>query len=155
MLCRLGGVRGPVPQPGREDHRRDDAVDAVARNAFKPLHPGVPVPGALLGVPVGGPDRVIDIDERAPRASSDDRNVSGQAGQEPGRDRVQLPDTPNRSDRKNVPNVDGARTPVNNRPIPPCRNTAISEIESPPVTMPATSADTFNPAASHCSSRSR
>ena len=54
---------------------------------------------------------------------------------------------PNRKDRRNVPNVDGARTPRNNRPIPPCRSTAISEIESAPVTMPPTSADTFNPAA--------
>ena len=41
----------------------------------------------------------------------------------------------------------GARTPANSRSIPPCRSTAMSAIESAPATMPATSADTFNPAA--------
>ena len=46
--------------------------------------------------------------------------------------------------RRNVPSVDGARTPVNNRPIAPCRNRAMSSIESAPAIMPATSAGTFN-----------
>ena len=49
--------------------------------------------------------------------------------------------------RRNVPNVDGARTPVNNLLIAPCRNTCMSAIESAPATIPATNADTFNPAA--------
>jgi hypothetical protein len=31
--------------------------------------------------------------------------------------------------------------------MPPCRNTDMSAMESAPATMPATSADTFNPAA--------
>ena len=41
----------------------------------------------------------------------------------------------------------GARTPENTRPVAPCRNTAMSAMESAPATMPATSADTFNPVA--------
>ena len=45
-----------------------------------------------------------------------------------------------------VPSVDGTRTPENSRPIPACRSTPMSAIESAPPTMPATSADTFNPA---------
>ena len=42
------------------------------------------------------------------------------------------------------PSVDGARTPSNNRPIPPRRSTCMSAIESAPTTIPATSADTFS-----------
>ena len=34
--------------------------------------------------------------------------------------------------------------PSNNRPIAPCRSTSMSAIESAPITIPATSADTFN-----------
>ena len=45
--------------------------------------------------------------------------------------------------RRNVPNVDGARTPSNSRSIPPCRSRSISSIESAPATIPATSACTF------------
>src|SRR5680860_1506333 len=45
--------------------------------------------------------------------------------------------------RRNVPNVDGARTPVNNRPIPPCRRRSMSSMQSAPATIPATSAGTF------------
>src|SRR5262249_55638708 len=54
---------------------------------------------------------------------------------------------PNRKARKNVPSVEGARTPAHNRRIAPCRSRSISSIESAPATMPATSADTFDPAA--------
>ncbi len=46
-----------------------------------------------------------------------------------------------------MPSVDGARTPQNRRPMPPCRNRSMSAIESAPATMPATSAATFAPAA--------
>jgi len=45
--------------------------------------------------------------------------------------------------RRNVPNVEGARTPVNNRPIPPWRSRSMSSMESAPATIPATSAGTF------------
>src|SRR5680860_1416480 len=39
--------------------------------------------------------------------------------------------------------LDGARTPVNNRPIPPCRRRSMSSMQSAPATIPATSAGTF------------
>jgi hypothetical protein len=32
------------------------------------------------------------------------------------------------------------------RPIPPCRSSAMSSMESAPATIPATNEDTFNPA---------
>ena len=40
--------------------------------------------------------------------------------------------------------AEGARTPSNSRPMPPCRSRSISSIESAPATIPATSAGTFN-----------
>jgi len=48
--------------------------------------------------------------------------------------------------RKNDPNVEGAYAWVKIRPIPPCRNSAMSSIESAPATIPPTSDATFNPA---------
>jgi len=48
--------------------------------------------------------------------------------------------------RKNDPNVEGAYAFAKIRPIPPCRNNAMSSRESAPATIPATSEVTFNPA---------
>ena len=39
--------------------------------------------------------------------------------------------------RRNVPNVDGAWTPVNNRSIPPCRSKSMSSMQSAPATNSA------------------
>ena len=47
--------------------------------------------------------------------------------------------------RRNVPNVDGARIPPNNRGNAPCRITARSSIESVPATIPATIDVIFTP----------
>jgi hypothetical protein len=52
---------------------------------------------------------------------------------------------PNVNERRNVPNVDGARIPVNNRPIPPWRSRSRSSMLSAPATIPATTAATFTP----------
>ena len=80
--------------------------------------------------------------------------VAGSSGAYPARPARNLAATasncrtcPNLNERRNVPNVDGARTPVNNPGIKPCPSKAMSVIESAPATMPPTSADTFNPAA--------
>ena len=70
----------------------DDGGGRGGQQRVQSLDPGVAVAGALLGVAVGRPDRVVDIDERHLRAGADQRGVPGQAGQEPGGDRVQLPD---------------------------------------------------------------
>jgi hypothetical protein len=48
--------------------------------------------------------------------------------------------------RRNEPSVEGAYARANSRPIPPCRNSAMSSIESAPATIPATNEATFNPA---------
>ena len=48
--------------------------------------------------------------------------------------------------RRNEPNVDGAYARAKTRLIPPCRNNAMSSIESAPATIPPTSEATFNPA---------
>ena len=45
--------------------------------------------------------------------------------------------------RRNVPNVDGARTPPNTLRIPPWRSRSKSEIESAPATIPNTTASSF------------
>ena len=44
------------------------------------------------------------------------------------------------------PTSTGRSTPLKTRPIPPCRSSAMSSIESAPATMPATKAETFTPA---------
>jgi hypothetical protein len=51
---------------------------------------------------------------------------------------------PKVNERRNVPSVDGARTPVTSRFIPPCRNRSMSSIESAPATIPAISAGIFS-----------
>jgi hypothetical protein len=45
--------------------------------------------------------------------------------------------------RRNVPNVEGARTSVNNRVMPPWRNRSMSSMLSAPAIMPAISARIF------------
>jgi hypothetical protein len=52
---------------------------------------------------------------------------------------------PNLKVRRNDPNVDGAYGRSNSLPIPPCRNSARSSIESAPAAIPVTSAITFRP----------
>jgi len=87
-------VRRPLPEPGRGDHRRRRWCRRDGQERIQTLHPGVPVPGALLGVAVGRANRVVDIDEGDLGGRREQRRIPGQAGQEPGRDRVQLPDMP-------------------------------------------------------------
>jgi hypothetical protein len=48
--------------------------------------------------------------------------------------------------RKNVPNVEGARTSANNRPIPPWRSRSMSLMLSAPATIPAINATIFTAA---------
>ena len=84
------GVARAFPQPGRRDHRRrrrrgdrrDQRVDA--------LHPGVAVPGSLLGVAVGRADRVIDVEERDHVPGRQQRTTLRQALQQRRGDRIEL-----------------------------------------------------------------
>ena len=113
-----GGVRRSLPQPGRDDHRRRRGVETVASSAFKPFDAGVAVAGALLGVAVGRADRVIDVEVASPRRRS---AIIGACRARPAVSRAATASSwrtcPNANARRNVPSVDGARTPVNNRPI--------------------------------------
>lgn len=52
---------------------------------------------------------------------------------------------PNVKPRRNVPNADGARTPVKTRFIPPWRNTARSSMLSAPASIPATTPGGLHP----------
>src|SRR5665648_662346 len=52
---------------------------------------------------------------------------------------------PNVNDRRNVPNVEGARPAVSTRPIPPWRSRSMASMVSAPATIPATRAATFTP----------
>ena len=44
---------------------------------------------------------------------------------------------------KNVPSVEGARSPSNSRPVPPARSKSRSSIESAPASIPASTHRTF------------
>jgi hypothetical protein len=72
--------------------------------------------------------------------------VPRQVHQHAGGDLVELLDVAEVNERKNVPNVHGARIPVNSRAIPPCRSRPRSSIESAPATIPASTAATFTAA---------
>ncbi len=53
---------------------------------------------------------------------------------------------PNANVRRNVPNVDGARTTENTFPMPPWRSTSRSSMQSAPASMPATTLAAFGAA---------
>ena len=64
--------------------------------------------------------------------------------QEPGGHGIELADVAEKDNsRRNVPSVDGARTPVNSPLIPPGRSRSMSSMESAPQTIQATSARIF------------
>ena len=110
--------------------------------------PGVAEPGALLGVPVDLDDRVVDIDQhptarcRSPATSGAWR---GQAGQEPGGDRVELADVAEGERAQERAQRRRARTP-GRRPGPsrraaaaPCRRCCRRRRPSrPPARPPST-----------------
>src|SRR5450759_106862 len=64
----------------------------VASSAFKALHPGVAVAGALLGVAVRGFHGVVDIDIGDPVRPRQQRAAPGQLGQQLAGARVELTD---------------------------------------------------------------
>jgi hypothetical protein len=95
-------------------------------------------------VAVDRPDRVIDVDERyrAGRDRSRQRHPSGQPGQQPSVDRVELPDVPEvKAAQEGAERR--ARTPVNTRVIAPWRKTSRSSMPSAPVSIPATTHEAF------------
>src|SRR5690625_3772118 len=137
------GVRSPAPQPGSGDHRRGQRTGHGSDQRIQPVHPRVAIPGGLLGIPMRLAHRVIDIDEGHLLRTGQQRGVRGQVAQ----NREAIPSSwrtcPNVKLRRKVPSVDGARTPANNRSIPPWRSRSMSSIESAPAAMPPISAGTF------------
>ena len=98
----------------------------------QPADPGVAERGGLLGVAVDLADGVVDIEERDPLARRHRR-----AGRAPARHSPASSPPPTLSscwtwpwvnERRNVPSVEGARTPANNRPIPPWRSRSRSSM---------------------------
>ena len=142
----LGAVGLPTTEPGAREQR------AGARGANDPeqrvqaLHAGVAATGAFLGVAEGLFHGVVDIDVSQLARAGQQRSCLAQVDQQPGRDRVELPDMPERERPQERPSVEGTRTPPNRRSIAPCRSKAMSLIESAPAIMPATSAGTFTSA---------
>ena len=116
----------------------------------QPADPGVAEPGALLGVAVDLDDGVVDIDQHVPVPARRPAGQQRRRAASPARNRAATASSwrtwPKVNARRNDPNVDGAYARVNTRPIPPCRSSAMSSIESAPATIPATSEATFNPA---------
>ena len=68
----------------------------ISRTRLGHRHEPGTLPGARLGVPVGGFDRVVNVDVGALVGASQDRGVLGQGDHEPGGDRVELADVPER-----------------------------------------------------------
>ena len=98
-------------------------------------------------------DGVVDIDQRV----LIDPAISGAVAASPVRNWAATASIwrtwPKVNVSRNVPNVEGARIPVHNRPIPPWRNRSMSSMESAPATIPATTEATFNPAFAPLSAR--
>ncbi len=87
-----GRVGAALTQPGRADHRSGQRSRHDRDQRVQALHPGVAEPGALLGVAVGRPDRVIDIDVGDLVGTGQQRCPTGELGQHGGRDTVELAD---------------------------------------------------------------
>ena len=81
MRSRVAQITGAERGRG---HGREQRVQA--------LRPGVAAAGALLGVAVGLPHGVIDVEVGQLVGAEQQRSPRGQIGQQPGRDRVELPD---------------------------------------------------------------
>ena len=92
--CAPGGVRGPFPEPGRDDHRRRSRGRGGGQQCVQSFDAGVAVSAALLGVSVGPPHRAVHVHIRHRRRRVEQADISREAGQEPGGHRVQLPDVP-------------------------------------------------------------
>lgn len=87
-----GRVRRPLPQPLGHDHRRRQRAGHGGDQCVQAADAVVAKPGTLLGVAVHRHHGVIDIDDRQVPDPDGDRGPCGKPGQEPGGDRVELPD---------------------------------------------------------------
>ncbi len=89
----------------------------------------------------------VDVDERHHvRPGQQPRHDTGEAGQDPGGDRVELAHMPERERAQERADRRRARTPVRTLAMPPWRSTSRSSIESAPATIPATTHPAFTAA---------
>ena len=93
MRAAWAGCRA-LAQPGRRDHRRAGGTADRREQHVQPLHTGVAPTGALLGVAVGLPDGVVDIDVDQPVRGGQQRRAPAQVDQQPRRGGVELPEVP-------------------------------------------------------------
>jgi hypothetical protein len=138
-------------QPRLSDHRCSAGGADGRELEVQPALAGVAERRCLLGIAVDLPDGVVDIDERdlvtsGVCAGEQPRRPYGEPGQQSGVDSVQLLHMPWVKDRKNVPSVEGARTPANNLPMPPWRSRPRSSSESAPASIPPTTHPVFTAA---------
>ncbi len=92
----LGALGGALPEPGGGDHRAADGGADDPQQHVQPLHAGVAPAGALFGVAERGLDGVVDVDVAELVRTGQQRRGRAQVGQQPGGDRVELPDVPER-----------------------------------------------------------
>jgi hypothetical protein len=98
--------------------------------------------GGQVVAGVGGDDLVIDVEVAALVGAGQERGVLCQGDQERGGHGVELADVPERERPQERAQRGGVRLPVNDRLIPPWRNTPMSSMPSAPATIPATSVGT-------------
>jgi hypothetical protein len=92
LPCAAGGLDRPLAQPGAGDHRRRDRRADCGQQRVEPLDLGVAVTGTLLGVAVGLPHRVVQVQEADLVGTGQQRSAVGQRGQECCGHRVELAD---------------------------------------------------------------
>ena len=89
---RAVGLPAAEPDAGDQRNRAGSADDAEQR--VQALDAAVAAASALLGIAVGRFHGVVDVDVRQRVGAGQQRRLPAQVDQQPGRDRVELPDMP-------------------------------------------------------------
>jgi hypothetical protein len=143
-VVRAVGAHGDQPAPAARlgGDRRGQWGGHDGEQRVQPFDPGVPVSGALFGVPVGGLDGVVDV-EVAGLVSAGIGAFLAKAVRNRAATASSCRTCPRVNVRRNVPSVEGAQIPVKSRPIPPWRSRSMASMLSAPATIPATRPVTF------------
>jgi len=113
-----GRVGAALAEPGRADHRSGQRSAHDRDQRVQALHPGVAEPGALLGVAVGRPDRVVDIDVGELVRTGQQRAAVGQFAEHAGGDAIELADMTESERPQERPHRRGAPNPAE-QPVHP------------------------------------
>lgn len=140
----LGRGRRAPAQPHAGDYRGRRRGRERGQLRVQSPHPGVAVAGALLGVAMGPPDRVVDIEVGDFRGTGQlPRNLVGESDQQTGDEHVELTDVTKGVSPQLRAQRCRARAAENSRPRPLWRSSRISVMLSAPATIPATRVGTF------------